>query len=478
MAPPAGMGRLFAEALEDRLLGSPDRGRQEGAEAETGASRGGENESPCPLGRGGCQAAKPNERGEANMAESTGDKPNKKKRGQKTDNLKSAFEVLAGGQSLLVDFIAQQASVVASVFAHAGGENAAAREASLAAIHSVGILTPENIGVAIGAALCEGNIPALKTAVALSPIKLGRAQIHYRGEVWTFARLAFVLSDQRKRGAGDMLLAAVDLGADLWAKDDEGEDAFRQLIAGADADAIRWALALAPDQKAAVRAKSPEMASGCQLSIFCDKAGVLAALLEAGADPNEVDEEDESKNSLLTLAAAMGKTACAKALLDAGARIDHQNKDGASALIRAAAGPHLGVCELLLGRGANASLQTTLGESALSMAIVTKNKALVELLAPLTDPKQTNLAGETALEQAIAAEFWPGVDALSERAGEEAAFAALTAFARKKLPKTTRVVERGQLRAAAEHGQRNVATTAAGADAGGSANRKRPKRRI
>jgi hypothetical protein len=51
------MGRLFAEALEDRPSGSPDRGRQEGAEAEIGASRGGENESPCPLGRGGCQLA-------------------------------------------------------------------------------------------------------------------------------------------------------------------------------------------------------------------------------------------------------------------------------------------------------------------------------------------------------------------------------------------------------------------------------------
>lgn len=123
-------------------------------------------------------------------------------------------------------------------------------------------------------------------------------------------------------------------------------------------------------------------------------AGVRA-LLDQGADPNEVDE---SQATALMAASWEGHLEVARLLLDAGARVDHADASGTTALMAASMGGHLAVVQLLIERGADVHLRDGEGDDALNFAVFGGAVQVVtRLLTHGADPNGRNAAGQTPL---------------------------------------------------------------------------------
>ena len=97
-------------------------------------------------------------------------------------------------------------------------------------------------------------------------------------------------------------------------------------------------------------------------------AGDLAqvrALLEKGAD---IDQQDRDGATALILASQQGHEGIVQALLARGAEIDHQAKIGITALFIASVQGHEGIVKALLAEGANVELRENRGGTALKHA--------------------------------------------------------------------------------------------------------------
>ena len=103
-------------------------------------------------------------------------------------------------------------------------------------------------------------------------------------------------------------------------------------------------------------------------------AEVLNALLALGADPRLLNADS---NGALWFACFADSTACAAALIQAGAPFDTQNINGATALIYCASAGKTPLVKLLLEAGANAALMTLDDFTALELAA---NRACMKLL--------------------------------------------------------------------------------------------------
>jgi hypothetical protein len=88
--------------------------------------------------------------------------------------------------------------------------------------------------------------------------------------------------------------------------------------------------------------------------------------------------------SALMWAAHTGQVELVSALLDQGACIDAQNRDGCNALMIAADSGQVEVPQLLLQRGADAALRNRNGQDALARARAAGHEQAVRVLAPLT----------------------------------------------------------------------------------------------
>jgi ankyrin repeat protein len=88
-------------------------------------------------------------------------------------------------------------------------------------------------------------------------------------------------------------------------------------------------------------------------------------LLEAGA---ELDAQDKQGRSALVWAAKRGKSNLTQLLLESGAAVDAPDKKGRSALIYAAAGGEAEVAERLLAHGASPRLSDAAGGTAIAWA--------------------------------------------------------------------------------------------------------------
>ena len=106
-------------------------------------------------------------------------------------------------------------------------------------------------------------------------------------------------------------------------------------------------------------------------------APVIAALLAAGANPNELGA---GKTSALMIAARTGTPGAVKALLDAGAEVNHVDIRKQSALMWAAAENHVDVLTLLLESGADPARHTDAGFNALLLAARAGHSAAVQRL--------------------------------------------------------------------------------------------------
>ena len=101
-------------------------------------------------------------------------------------------------------------------------------------------------------------------------------------------------------------------------------------------------------------------------------AETVKLLLDAGAD---IDIQDKFGRTALMPAAANGRADTVKLLLDAGADIDRPSKYGWTALMMAAACGHTGVMELLIQAGKDSD-----GQSVLHWACENENLNCIKLL--------------------------------------------------------------------------------------------------
>lgn len=105
---------------------------------------------------------------------------------------------------------------------------------------------------------------------------------------------------------------------------------------------------------------------------------VAQILIEKGADINTASQD--RGNTPLMDAAAAGDIDCLNYLIENGAALDGQSKNGQSALILAAGQNHLDCAKRLLDAGANINLKDKLGMSVHQYSRLLKNKELEDLL--------------------------------------------------------------------------------------------------
>ncbi len=88
---------------------------------------------------------------------------------------------------------------------------------------------------------------------------------------------------------------------------------------------------------------------------------ILEALLKAGADPNYSDPKDYSEHPPLHLACNRGQYECVKLLVEYGAPINYQCRDGGYSAIMHLNEKHVDIARFLIERGADLSLKSLVG---------------------------------------------------------------------------------------------------------------------
>lgn len=178
--------------------------------------------------------------------------------------------------------------------------------------------------------------------------------------------------------------AITALGGDRSLRDSDGKTAIVLAAECGHAEAVRALMGDASlDQEAFAAA------------FHAEKTAILALLLEAGVDPDALEEDGSTP---LMACAKRGQADLARVLLDARAMIDHQDNTGRSALMHAAEAGRAEAVRLLLERKANVELTTPEDEGALALAARAGHAAAVELLAGrVADVNARGASGKSAL---------------------------------------------------------------------------------
>ncbi len=159
-----------------------------------------------------------------------------------------------------------------------------------------------------------------------------------------------------------------------------------------------------------LRRKVAAVEAGLPVSFAASETGATAATTEADEvrriqalikdSPDLINAPDRNGETLLESAAAKGKLAVVKLLLDSGAAVDGLQQPGLTALDYAAANGHKAVVDLLLSKGAKAGAQTESGITPLHLAAAKGYeevaKALLAAGAPVN--AQTKGAGQRSTE--------------------------------------------------------------------------------
>lgn len=109
-----------------------------------------------------------------------------------------------------------------------------------------------------------------------------------------------------------------------------------------------------------LRPKPPQI--DIHTAVITDNLDAVKQHIAAGSDMNERDPFGGS--SPLISAAVFGKTEIAKALIDAGVKLDLKNNDGSTALISAAYFCRPEIVRMLLEKGTDRSIKNNFGASA------------------------------------------------------------------------------------------------------------------
>jgi len=115
-----------------------------------------------------------------------------------------------------------------------------------------------------------------------------------------------------------------------------------------------------------VNARDPRGRSPLMAAVAHGRRAMVDLLIQHGANVNAVGRGGE--DTPLILAASEGHAIIGRALLRAGARVNHQNNYGDTALIVASAGGELSMVKELIRAGANVNLRDEDGHTALYYA--------------------------------------------------------------------------------------------------------------
>ena len=131
---------------------------------------------------------------------------------------------------------------------------------------------------------------------------------------------------------------------------------------------------------AAATAYAPDGFFPLGLAAFFDQPGVVALLIERGADVNAVARNPMAVTALHSAVANGGDGSIARTLIGAGADVNVRQRHGWTPLHGAADAGDAGLVKLLLARGADASARNDAGKSALDLARERGHEQVAELL--------------------------------------------------------------------------------------------------
>jgi ankyrin repeat protein len=333
---------------------------------------------------------------------------------------------------------------VADAFAQLLSSEKATRERAKAALDAAKFFDTDGLAVAALAALSVKDKTALTAVAQADPAGFAQMRVPREGRQRGVAQAAIELAALGGKAdeSCEMLREAVRLGADLWAKASNKTDALFAAIENENVAAVRCVLELTPDAKKRLRTSQRDGDSAAGCAARTGVVELLQALIDAGAP---LEGADGVGRTPLGYAAGSGSAPCVAALLKAGAKINETDSVGWTALMVASDEGETDAARLLLAQGADANARDPKGESALTLAIRNGNVEMASILAPRTKLGERNQKGESAIDVAARCEFWEGFDALFSQSGEQEALAAVFAFARKTMPKTVGMAERGLL---------------------------------
>lgn len=207
-----------------------------------------------------------------------------------------------------------------------------------------------------------GTAVALLASMAIAPTRLVRAASEGPR---TDLRQAYRAAEA---AGGERSLAGPDATPLMRAAADGDRAAVERLLAGgADPDRV-----------------VPRQGTALILAATAGAEDVVAALLEQGADPNLADPAGNRWANLprtaLNGAARAGCLACARLLLERGARVDAAPEGDATPLMAAARYGHLDVARFLVERGADVNARIQGDGTPLIQAACKGHGAIVELL--------------------------------------------------------------------------------------------------
>ena len=156
--------------------------------------------------------------------------------------------------------------------------------------------------------------------------------------------------------------------------------------------------------------KNPTL-SPLQQAILRNKTEIAVVLLEAKADPNQVDA---SKRTLVHLAVERGNAALIPVLLEYKSDPDQLDKDGWTPLHHAAAKNKVEVAKALLEGGANPKIRSERGGTPLHEGAASGSKEMILLLLKFKiDPNVVSKTGVTALDVARQSKNAEAIEILS-----------------------------------------------------------------
>jgi ankyrin repeat protein len=117
-----------------------------------------------------------------------------------------------------------------------------------------------------------------------------------------------------------------------------------------------------------------------QFACFFGQKEAAEVLAKSGSDLNAISR-NTMKVAVINTAAASGNPEIVKAVLDAGARPDHQQQAGYTALHEAAAHNNLAMTQALLDAGADPDIRSDDGKTAYDMASEKGHKEVLQLLS-------------------------------------------------------------------------------------------------
>ena len=115
-------------------------------------------------------------------------------------------------------------------------------------------------------------------------------------------------------------------------------------------------------------------------AVWNEDTKMVALLLKGGADPKQTFKGKDAQSTCLEIAAQEGFLDIVKLLVESGANINIQDKEGDFALGEAAKGGFIEVASYLLANGADVSLKNAEGNNAQQLAKLAGQAKIEELL--------------------------------------------------------------------------------------------------